>query len=309
MNKRIEEELFPFYALEALTDEEKAEVEAYIAADPAAKARLAALLDTTALLPDAVDPVAPSPRVKANLMTRVQADPRAVAAPISPAPNPAVKQPALSLPKRPSPPKLSWWDKFRQSLVMPALAGTAVLAAIILFLWANSLSQQLDDLKVQVADLTNDSGAIAEELDTLQSDNDELRVRNEQLLQELQAQNDILASYQAPGTSTLAISDNTGEHPEARATLTVSAESGSATFVADHLQQLSADQVYQLWIIRGDEPLSAGTFEVDENGRVVLDIDPILAATYDAVGVSIEPTGGSDQPTPDQIILLGAASS
>jgi hypothetical protein len=192
---------------------------------------------------------------------------------------------------------------------MPVLAGTAALAAIILFIWAILLSQQVTDLQDQVADLTNDTNLLADELETLRVDNDQLRVRNETLQQQLETQNDILASYQVPGTNTIAIGDITGEHPQAYATLTVAANAESATFVAENLPRLSAEQVYQLWIIRGDQPLSAGIFEVDENGRAIFEVDPTLAAAYDAIGVSIEPAGGSEQPTPDQIILLGAASS
>lgn len=306
MNKRIEEELFPFYALDALTDEEKAEVEAYIAADPAAKARLQTLQETAEFIPQLTDPVAPSPNVKASLMARVQADARAQVQQAAPAAPVMTQKHAAA---RPFPTQLSWWDRFRQSWAMPVLAGTAAFAAIILFIWAISLNQQINNLQAQVADLTSDANVLVDELDTLQTGYEQLRARNELLQQELTAQNDILASYQAPGTSTLAIGDTTGEYPEVRATLTVAPENGRATFVANNLQPLSADQVYQLWIIRGDQPLSAGTFTVDENGRVVLDVDPILAATYDAVGVSIEPAGGSETPTLDQIILLGAASS
>lgn len=307
MNKRIEEELFPFYALDALTAEEKAEVEAYIAGDPEAKARLFALQEVAELLPLAVEPVSPAPSVKAGLLERVQADSRAVsyqaAANLTPdmAPKPAVK--------RSSPPQPTWWDRLRQSFAMPVLAGTAALAAIILFIWAISLSQQVDRLQGQVADLTSDTNVLVEDLAALQADNEQLRVRNETLQQQLETQEDILASYQAPGATTLALGDLTGENPAAAATLTVASEASAATFVANNLPQLSADQVYQLWIIRGDLPLSAGIFSVDENGRATLTVDATLAATYDAVGVSIEPAGGSETPTPDQIILLGAASS
>lgn len=303
MNRRIEEELFPFYALDALTDEEKAEVEAYIANDPEAKARLNALQETAELLPLAAESIMPSPSVKANLMDRVRADSRAKAH--QAAPVVAQKRPA----ERPSLPQISWWDRLRQSFAMPALAGTAALAAILLFIWAISLNQQVTDLQDQVADLTNDTALLTDELETLRNDNDQLRVRNETLQQQLETQNDILASYQTPGTSTIAIGDNTGENPQARATLTVPPESNDATFVTDNLRQLNADQVYQLWIIRGDEALSAGIFEVDENGRAIVEVDGTLAASFDAVGVSIEPAGGSEQPTQDQIILLGAASS
>lgn len=301
MNKQREDELFPFYALDALTDEEQAEVEAYIASDPAAKARLEALQETAAFLPLSIEPAAPSPSMKANLMARVQADDRAVAR------QPVVAQKRAA--ERPSLPQYSWWERLRQSFALPALAGTAVLAAVLLFIWALSLSQQVNDLQAQVADLASDTTVLVTELETLQGDNAQLRVRNETLQQQLETQNDILASYQAPGTTTLAIGDITGENPQARATLTVAAESGRATFVADNLPPLSADQVYQLWIIRGDQPVSAGIFEVDENGRVTLPVDAPLVASFDAVGVSIEPAGGSEQPTPDQIILLGAASS
>jgi anti-sigma-K factor RskA len=306
MNRRIEEELFPFYALDALTDEEKAEVEAYIANDPDAGVRLNALQETAELLPLAAESIMPSPSVKVNLMDRVRADSRAQAPrAASAAPIVAQKRPA----ERPSLSQISWWHRLRRSFAMPVLAGTAALAAIILFIWAISLNQQVSDLQAQVADLSSDTALLTDQLETLQIDNDQLRVRNETLQQEIQAQNDILASYQAPGTSTIAIGDNTGENPEARATLTVPPESGNATFVADNLGQLSADQVYQLWIIRGDQALSAGIFEVDENGRAIVEVDGILAASFDAVGVSIEPAGGSEQPTQDQIILLGAASS
>ncbi|WP_420627203.1 anti-sigma factor [Candidatus Leptofilum sp.] len=298
MNRQIEEELFPFYALGALTDEEKAEVEAYIAADPEAKARLAALQETAASLPNAVEPVAPSPNIKANLMARVQADPRAATVPT---PKPVVK--------RPSPPQLSWWDKFRQSFAMPALAGTAALAAVLLFVWAISLSQQLNQLQNQVADLTLETDSLQTELGTLQLDNNQLQIQNDLLQQQLQAQEEILAAYQQPGTSTIAIGDITGEHPTAHATLTVAPEATTATFVTANLPQLGADQVYQLWIIQGDLPMSAGIFNVDEDGRIVHQIDGALAASFDAIGVSIEPAGGSDQPTPDQIILLGSPSS
>lgn len=307
MNERIEEELFPFYALDALSSEERAEVEAYVAANPEAKARLAALQEAADLLPLINEPVAPSPNVKSALMARVQADSRARQA-VS-APTPAIsREPVV---KRPSTPQPTWWERFSQRLTKrsPVLAGTAVFAALLLFIWAISLNQQVNQLQDQVADLTGDTSLLVEQLETLQTEYAQLRVRNDVLQQQLEAQEQLLASYQEPGASTIAIGDITGEHPQAHATLTVAAETGVATFVAVNLPQLGADRVYQLWLIRGDQPVSAGIFNVDENGRIVHQVDSALVASIDAVGVSIEPAGGSEQPTPDQIILLGAASS
>jgi len=176
MNRQIEEELFPFYALEALTAEEKAEVEAYIASDPSAKARLNELQKAANILPLAAGPVMPSPHVKANLMARVQADSRVAAvqqAQPAVVPKPRVKRPSLV---SPSPAKVSWWDRLRQSFAMPVLAGAAAMAAIVLFIWAIALNQQVNQLEGQVADLTGDTQALVEQLETLQTDNDQLRV-------------------------------------------------------------------------------------------------------------------------------------
>jgi len=67
-NDRIEDELFPFYALDALTDEERAEVENYVAGNPAARARLdeaisavAEFVATAPLTPDPSCPKRPLP--------------------------------------------------------------------------------------------------------------------------------------------------------------------------------------------------------------------------------------------------------
>ena len=73
-NDRIEDELFPFYALDALTDDERAEVDAYVAANPAARDRLSAALADAAALVELSAPLAPAPEVKARLMARVAAD-------------------------------------------------------------------------------------------------------------------------------------------------------------------------------------------------------------------------------------------
>lgn len=305
MNQRIEEELFPFYALDALTDEEKAEVEAYIASNPAAQERLATFQQTADLIPLTTEAITPSSSVKVNLMARVQADSRVrarqTAVPQSPRSVPAAKQPFA--------PQPTWWERLRQSFAMPALAGAAALAAIILFVWALSLNQQIDQLQNQVADLQSDAEGLQADLETLQADNEQLRVRNDALQQQIENQNDILASYQQPGTNTIAIGDISGEYPQAHATLTVDHNADTATFVAENLPMLDSARTYQLWIIRGDQPMSAAIFNVDENGRIVHQLQGGVAAAFDAVGISIEPAGGSEQPTPDQIILLGATSS
>ncbi len=77
-----------------------------------------------------------------------------------------------------------------------------------------------------------------------------------------------------------------------------------ALLSADNLPPLRSGQVYQLWLRRGDAPQSAGLFEVDENGSgalMFLTTEPI--GTFDAVGVTAEPAGGSPSPTSDPVLV------
>src|SRR5215813_896788 len=73
LDPRQIEELLPFYALDALTDDEKSQVEAYLREHPEVREALQALQSATTALPYSVPPMEPSPRAKEALMARVAA--------------------------------------------------------------------------------------------------------------------------------------------------------------------------------------------------------------------------------------------
>jgi len=77
MDLRQIEELLPFYALDALNDEEKELVEAYLKEHPEARQQIEEMGSAVSALPYAVPPVDPSPHSKEALMKRVAADQRA----------------------------------------------------------------------------------------------------------------------------------------------------------------------------------------------------------------------------------------
>jgi len=77
-------------------------------------------------------------------------------------------------------------------------------------------------------------------------------------------------------------------------------ERGGALFVARDLPRAPGDDVYQLWFLGGDLPVSAGTFEASE-GRVELRTGLSLEGVTGAA-VTIEPAGGSEQPTTDPVL-------
>lgn len=61
---------------------------------------------------------------------------------------------------------------------------------------------------------------------------------------------------------------------------------------------LSSHQDYQLWLIQGEEKLlSLGLVELSNNIVLETVLLPLDAQEYRAVGISIEPAGGSDSPT------------
>ena len=80
-----------------------------------------------------------------------------------------------------------------------------------------------------------------------------------------------------------------------------------ALLVLHGLPPLPADQTYQLWLIpaQGD-PTPAGLLAVPsvEPNRLQVSL-PENALAYQAIGVSIEPAGGSPLPTVANIVLVG----
>lgn len=81
------------------------------------------------------------------------------------------------------------------------------------------------------------------------------------------------------------------------ATVVVSAQRGKLVFVPQGLRPAGPEKTHQLWLIGPDGARSAGLL-----GRT-----PVVRATDPGatkLGVTIEPRGGSPQPTSDPILLL-----
>ncbi len=118
-------------------------------------------------------------------------------------------------------------------------------------------------------------------------------------LQEQQLVVDVLRS---PDSRLVSLAAQPGA-PTGRAQLLLDPNGKRAYLVTSELRPLSAEQTYQLWLIGDNTPVSMGTFEVSDEGvaRIVVQADRPLQQ-FQAVGVSIEPEGGSPQPT--EVILL-----
>lgn len=91
-----------------------------------------------------------------------------------------------------------------------------------------------------------------------------------------------------------------------RASALLNGPEGEAMLLSSALAP-QAGKDYQLWLIRGDEKISAGLLAADaETAATLAHIDPALLVdgAPDAIAVTVEPTGGMPQPT-GPIVLLG----
>ena len=78
---------------------------------------------------------------------------------------------------------------------------------------------------------------------------------------------------------------------------------------SDSAAALDSAQTYQLWLIDEGQPRSAGVFNPDATGWAWLAFSVEEALTdYQALGISVEPAGGSEQPTTTPL-ALGAISA
>jgi anti-sigma-K factor RskA len=86
----------------------------------------------------------------------------------------------------------------------------------------------------------------------------------------------------------------------------VVARDGEAALLVSGLGEAPAERRYEMWVIRGGRPQSAGTFEVEEGGRAAVRLgrDVAPGSTF---AVTLEPEDGGT-PGPDGEILFSVGA-
>lgn len=255
------EELLPFYALDALTQEERELVEQYLAEHPEARQQVEEMSKAASALPYGVAPVEPSQQARQSLMARVHADAAARA--------PSSVQTAGEMPRR-----VSLFENLFRTL--------SFAAAAIAIVWVIALN-------VQVARLQNEVSSL-----------------NERLVAQSESIDEIIANLpQTDQADVITVSlKGTQVQPQAQGQLIVDPDSQSAVLVIAGLPPLEPGRTYQVWLIDGPAPVSAGLLAVDENGQGVFIVNSEESiGSFNSLGISIEPEGGSIQPTGDIVVL------
>ena len=96
---------------------------------------------------------------------------------------------------------------------------------------------------------------------------------------------------------------STAAAPGATGMLVMSPNGEYGTLVVDGLPTLELTQQYQLWLVHEGERVSGGVFSVGGHGYGALVVyAPAPLSLYDSFDITIEPAGGSPEPTGPQVL-------
>lgn len=128
------------------------------------------------------------------------------------------------------------------------------------------------------------------------------QAQQERLARQRQAWAAVSQILNDPGVRGFRLTSDTDALP-ASGTLLFTPGKSLGCLVVEHMPPLPPDQTYQLWLLRDEQRVSGGTFRVDENGSgwlLVQHTQPL--DSFDRMGITTEPLGGSPGPTSDRVI-------
>jgi anti-sigma-K factor RskA len=247
-------ELLPLYALNALEPGEAAQVEAFIARNPDARAELHGFLETTAVLARSVPQLEPAGELRSKVLEKI----RVTAQVAPPTSTPISSQPI------PIPAALAsrWLIPF-----LSTLAIAASLIAVVLGTRVSSLNTELEATRTQNAS----------QLSSLQNELNTIRTQNASGV----------AVVAAPGAKMYALFDPSSKKPIGQVVLT----KDGRVFFAHELGTIPTGKTWQAWAITKDaKAVSLGVFA----GSSITQSAPINVAAFgvseEPVGGSSQPT-------------------
>ncbi len=126
-----------------------------------------------------------------------------------------------------------------------------------------------------------------------------------QLADELDKVKSEVGRFISPATRVVSLAGE--EAPQASAKLVWDTTRQTWVIYVYHLPQPPSDQDYQLWYVTSDAKISAAVFRPDNQGsyKLELTLPPEIVSGIAATAVTLEPKGGSHQPT-GKFYLKGA---
>jgi anti-sigma-K factor RskA len=263
-------EIAPLFVIGALDEKTAQEVEASLHSATAEQQRvIAQWRDVATLLPQALSLQSPPDHVRERLLNRIAEETRQT--PIEIAVEESTSEESAGRAEE----KVLSFVQPRRAESMPArwmlIAATALLALTSGYLFKRN------------SDLARERDNVARESDDLSK---EMAMWRRQV-------DDIVS----PTTRIIAMVGE--ETPQANAKVVWDTNARQWAIYIFDLPAPPSDKDYQLWYVTKNAKISAAVFRTDEQGRTVLKLTPppdALAALV-ATAVTLEPRGGSPQPT------------
>jgi anti-sigma-K factor RskA len=261
------------YALDALDHDERAEFERALAASPELREEVDAYAESAAHLAEQAEPVAPPPSLKTRLMAELDSTPQfeVDAAPVA-SPEAGVPGPSAA-PAEPPPGPTPAADRIDRTI-----GRAESTARRRWFQRPGAIIAAAAAAVVLIAGAVIGIGWPGPN--------------------GWGAQREMAAIAEAPDAQSQTHEVEGG----GEVTLVSSAAEGRSGVIVEGLPELGADQTYELWYIDDAGADSAGTFDVagSETWRV---LDGSFTPGL-AVGITVEPAGGSPQPTTEPIVVI-----
>ena len=185
----------------------------------------------------------------------------------------------------------NWVPKYAGRFTRRAALGwggvvVAVLAVVLLAtgVWLND---RLDDISRDAERLSNELALARERESEVMSAVEGHR----------EATYELIRMSSAPGTSVNTLL-GTGPWSTARGVVMYSYTSNRGLLLVTDLPALPADRIYRVWLIKDGVKYNAGWFTVDPLGygqTIIIPLAPF--GQFDGMGITIEPRGGSGDPT------------
>ena len=162
-------------------------------------------------------------------------------------------------------------------------AGVLLVAAAAAGVYAANLRIQLEDVELRLVDAVTRLQASQDQLETAASELDAFRTN--------------LGLLSAPDGIELKLAGR-GSGSRASGRAFVSPGHGLLVAVAG-LTPTTADQVYQVWLLGKDKPVSAGVMHADQqgNGTAAFDLPSDAPAPPNALEITLENGGGASAPS------------
>ncbi|MGR2753631.1 anti-sigma factor domain-containing protein [Agromyces arachidis] len=291
-------ELLAAYALDAVSDDERAIVERYLADSPDARAEVAAYREAAAGLAEEAPATAPPPSLRSSVLDRLDDTPQLPPAhPADEQATDAAGRAASETPAEATAPVESMLPAPSAPLAPVAPAPASTPAEAIAPVGAGPVERAARRRWFQRPGAILASAAAAVLLIA-----GAVVGLNWTGTAGWGAQREVQAIAAADDARSTTVSAGGG----GEVTVVWSEEIGRSAILASDLPDVGADRTYELWYIDASgEQLAAtpaGTFEPDGGDAYVVlegDFSPGLL-----IGITVEPAGGSDAPTTDPIVAV-----